>query len=122
MAKINANSIWGKFVQKEAANQKDRTTSYREYIELCTNPTIKQSSLTFERITGDLYWATYVWEEDFVTRGERINPYLGASVTGWARVILQRMIRKVDALYCDTDSATPLACLPTYLSLRRALV
>src|SRR3546814_10367721 len=31
-------------------------------------------------------------------------PFLGASVTAWARVILQQMIRRVDAIYCDTDS------------------
>jgi hypothetical protein len=37
-------------------------------------------------------------------RAHNVNPYLAASVTGWARVLLHKKIRETSAAYCDTDS------------------
>jgi hypothetical protein len=42
-------------------------------------------------------------EEDW-GRAHNVNPYMAASVTGWARALLHKKIRQTSAAYCDTDS------------------
>lgn len=104
VSKICVNSIWGKFVQKDAQKEKIRVTNSQEYFEVMNNDHIDATSIQFNLLTEGMYECTYEWTKEFVQRGAKINPYLGASVTGWARTILHRKVREVDAIYCDTDS------------------
>lgn len=104
MAKLRINSLWGKFVQKDSTTERIRVQDYATYFDVMHSPKIDPRSISFHRVTDSLFECTYKWTETFVQRGARINPYLGASVTGWARTILHRKVREVDAIYCDTDS------------------
>jgi hypothetical protein len=69
-------------------------TPDQEYLQTIQSHRIKQDSLVFRQIYGDLD----------VSTSKNVNPYLAASVTGWARVLLHQKIRETTAAYCDTDS------------------
>ena len=104
IAKLCINSIWGKFVQKDCFKEKIRISTSEEYFQIMNNEHINPSTVQFNFLACEMYECAYEWNEEFVQRGAKINPYLGASVTGWARVILHDQIRATNAIYCDTDS------------------
>ena len=104
MAKISINCIWGKFVQKDVEIVRYNISEPEDYYEIMHDPRVEPESVQFEFLVNAMYQAQFRWKEDFVQRGSKINPYLGASVTGWARTILHKKLREVNGLYCDTDS------------------
>lgn len=104
IAKLCINSIWGKFVQKDVLKEKIRVTTSEEYFQIMNDDHIEPTSVQFNFLASGMYECSFEWTEEFVQRGSKINPYLGASVTGWARVILHQQIRMTEAIYCDTDS------------------
>ena len=104
MAKGAINCIWGKFVQKDIEVVRYNISDPEDYYEIMNDPRVDPESIQFEFLVNAMYQAQFKWKEDFVQRGSKINPYLGASVTGWARTILHQKLREVNAIYCDTDS------------------
>jgi hypothetical protein len=103
-AKLRVNSIWGKFVQQDSSRAREYLQSYGDYINLTQTIRLDKSSLQFRKIGKDMFDVVYKWKDFAKRRASAINPYLGASVTGWARVILHKKIRQTRAAYCDTDS------------------
>jgi hypothetical protein len=78
--------------------------SLEEYLQTIQSPRIKRDSLVFRQIYGDLFECRYEYLDEEWGRAHNANPYLAASVTGWARVILHKKIRETSAAHCDTDS------------------
>jgi hypothetical protein len=101
MSKLRVNALWGKYVQSDTSCHRMYLNSLEEYLQTIQSPRIKRDSLVFRQIYGDLFECRYEYLEE---EWDNVNPYLAASVTGWARAILHNKIRETSAAYCDTDS------------------
>jgi hypothetical protein len=104
MSKLRVNALWGKYVQADHSRHRLYLDSLKEYLEIIQSPRVKRESVEFRQIYGDMFECRYENLNEEWERAHNINPYLAASVTGWARVILHKKIRETSAAYCDTDS------------------
>jgi hypothetical protein len=104
MSKLRVNALWGKYVQSDHSRHRLYLDSLTEYLEIIQSPKVRRDSVEFRQIYGDMFECRYETLQDEWERAHNINPYLAASVTGWARVLLHKKIREAGVAYCDTDS------------------
>jgi hypothetical protein len=97
MSKLRVNALWGKYVQSDTCCHSMYLNSLQEYLQTIQSPRVKRDSLVFRQIYGDLFECRYEYLEEEWGRAHNVNPYLTASVTGWARVLLHKKIRETSA-------------------------
>jgi hypothetical protein len=101
MSKLRVNALWGKYVQADHSRHRLYLDSLTEYLEIIQSLRVKRESVEFRQICADMFECHYENLQDEWERAHNINPYLAASVTGWARVLLHKKIRETGAAYCD---------------------
>jgi hypothetical protein len=104
MSKLRVNAMWGKHVQSDICCHRMYLNALQEYLQTIQSLRIKRDSLVFRQIYGDLFECRYEYLEEEWGRAHNMNPYLAASVPGWARVLLHKKIRETSAAYGDTNS------------------
>jgi hypothetical protein len=101
MSKLRVNALWGGICAKRYLLPPDVRKLAGRVLQ---SPRIKRDSLAFRQIYGDLFECRYEYLDEAWGRAHNVNPSLAASVTGCARVLLHKKVRKTSAAYCHTDS------------------
>lgn len=107
LAKIFLNCLWGKLCQKPPKEFETFIYGYQQYLEICSNIAIDQTSLNFRHVNGDTFKVRYKCTDQLTETNRIINVYIAASVTAHAQVHLMRQMFRIGPdriLYCDTDS------------------
>jgi len=104
LAKINLNSMWGKWAQNQNKPQTTIVDSEKEFYDLLTSSGNDVTNLIFPN--NEVVWISWKFSENNVTTGKYVNVALSAYVTTQARLKLYNYLSKLgdSVLYCDTDS------------------
>lgn len=111
LAKLNLNSLWGKFGMRDDLPKRKICRSISELIEVLNNPkNIECKVDDWGTTRGDKKWleVKYKTNSPFEAPNASINVAWAAATTANARVRLHRMLHFLDysqVIYCDTDSA-----------------
>ncbi|KXJ20593.1 putative uncharacterized transposon-derived protein F54H12.3 [Exaiptasia diaphana] len=105
IAKLNLNSLWGKYAQNQLRSKTQYVTEPEEYYRLIYSDTHEVSQIVLLD-GGEMAQVTYKELKESVQPLPYGNVILAACVTSWARLLLYEMLERLQTrvLYHNTDS------------------
>lgn len=104
IAKLGANSCWGKFAQRNNLQNTVYFTNPKQYFETCFS---NENVVHAVRVVNDnMVAVTLSKTTDYVKPSKNSNVVIAAFTTAYARMVLYYYLAKLQkrVLYCDTDS------------------
>nr|CAD2133569.1 unnamed protein product [Meloidogyne enterolobii] len=107
IAKILANSLWGKLAQRVGTTEVKYARTPEEFHQLLEDPTLE--TLDFEHVSEFMDRCVVRKKEEFAKPPDTNCLHVAAFVTSYARLHLYKYMEEVkqingQLLYCDTDS------------------
>lgn len=104
LAKLCANSLWGKLSQKETHSQTTIVNTTAELYELLSSPAVKVMDLF---AVGENVWVSWKYTNNqFESSNRNVSLLIGCYTTAQARILLFNELIQLEKniLYVDTDS------------------